>query len=89
MMPEQRLDRLERIAKLFAKAGRRVRREVREHESKINYLIDLQMHNEELQKHNEERFAKLDESRVRTDGRIGALIDLIKARQQGNSLENS
>jgi hypothetical protein len=89
MTSEQRLDRLERIAKLFARAGRRVRREVREHESKISYLIDLQIRNEELQRQNEGRFAKLGESQVRTDSRLRGLIDLINKGQQGNSLENS
>jgi hypothetical protein len=88
MTSEQRIDRLERIVKLFTKAGRRVRREVREHESKINYLIDLQMRNEELQRQNEKRFAKLGESQVRTDDRISTLIDFINTSRQDDSLEN-
>ena len=74
--------------KLFTKAGRRVRREVREHESKINYLIDIQMRNEEMQRQNEKRFAKLSESQARTDDRISTLIDFIKTGRQDNSPEN-
>jgi hypothetical protein len=89
MTSEQRIDRLERIVKLFTKAGRRVRRELREHESKINYLIDLQMRNEELQQQNEARFASLGETQAHTDARINTLIDFINPSQQGNSLENS
>ena len=50
MTPEQRLDRLERIAKLFVTAGLRARRESREHDNKINHLVDLQIRNEERQK---------------------------------------
>jgi putative heme iron utilization protein len=44
MSPERRLDRLESIAKLMIKAGRRERKETRE---KINALIDAQMRHEE------------------------------------------
>ena len=47
MTPEQRLDRVERVAKLFVRAGLRTRRESREHDNKINHLIDLQIRNEE------------------------------------------
>ncbi|MCM3906082.1 MAG: hypothetical protein ND866_30730 [Pyrinomonadaceae bacterium] len=64
MTPEQRLDRLERIAKLLANAGMRARRELRRdfwnHDHKINYLADLQIENEA-------RFAKLAESQVHLD----------------------
>ena len=72
MTPEARLDRLERIAKLFVRAGYRGRRELRDHDKKISHLVDLQIHNEEkfgdqhakigklieLQKQNENRFAQ-------------------------------
>jgi hypothetical protein len=64
MTPEQRLDRLERVAKLLANAGMRARRELRRdlwnHDHKINYLADLQIKNEE-------RFAKLAESQAHLD----------------------
>ncbi|HEX9424628.1 MAG TPA: hypothetical protein VF899_15430 [Pyrinomonadaceae bacterium] len=72
MTPEARLDRLERIAKLFVRAGFRARRELRDHDKKISHLVDLQIRNEEkfgdqyarigeligLQRENENRFAQ-------------------------------
>jgi|GEM_PF-1586079 len=70
MTPEQRLDRLERIAKLFIKAGLRARRNMRELDEKIGMLVSLQIQNEE-------RFSKLDQktdmlinSQIRTDERF-------------------
>jgi hypothetical protein len=58
---EQRLDRLEQIAKLMVKAGLRARRQSREQDEKINILIDLQIRNDEKFAKNEERFAKNEE----------------------------
>lgn len=55
MTPEQRLDRLERIAKLFVKAGLVARRRSREQNEKLAQLIALQ-------KKNDERFNKLPET---------------------------
>ncbi|HYN25509.1 MAG TPA: hypothetical protein VES69_10755 [Pyrinomonadaceae bacterium] len=78
MTPEQRLDRLERIAKLFVNAGLRARREIRGHDNKIDYLVDCQIHNEE-------RFAKLAESQANTDRRLNALIDIIRDGRNGDS----
>ena len=70
MTPEQRLDRLERIAKLFIKAGLRARHNMRELDEKIGMLVSLQIQNEE-------RFSKLDQktdmlinSQIRTDERF-------------------
>ena len=64
MTPDQRLDRLERVAKLLANAGMRARRDLRRdvwnHDHKINYLANLQIENEE-------RFAKLAESQAHLD----------------------
>ena len=71
MTPEQRLDRLERIAKLFVKAGRRARRDGREQDEKINMLIAAQMENDAA-------FATLTESQVHADRRLDALIDIIR-----------
>jgi hypothetical protein len=76
MTPEARLDRLERIARLFVRAGYRGRRELRDHDKKISHLVDLQIGNEEkfgdqhakigalieLQKQNEKRFAQNESS---------------------------
>ncbi len=55
MTPEQRLDRLERIANLMVKAGLRARRQSREQDEKIKILIHSQIKNED-------RFALLAES---------------------------
>jgi hypothetical protein len=54
MTSEQRLDRLERIAKLFVRAGLRARRTLREQSEKIDIIINNQI------KH-DERFAQLNE----------------------------
>ena len=54
MTPEQKLDRLERIVKLFVKAGLRARREMRDLDQKISIIVDAQIANEE-------RFARLAE----------------------------
>ena len=91
MTPEERLDRLERIAKLFVKAGLRARHEGREQDKKIDHLINLQIHNErkfanqdekigaliELQRKNEERFAKVADFQAYTDRRLDALIEIV------------
>ena len=56
MTHEQRLDRLERIAKLFVRAGARYRRDLRELGDKLNILVDTQIKNEERFKLNEALF---------------------------------
>jgi len=85
MTPEQRLDRLERIAKLMVRAELRARRREREQDEKINIIIDAQVKNEE-------RFAKLAEaqtalaeSQLHTDQRLDALIDIIREQRNGRS----
>jgi hypothetical protein len=85
MTPEQRLDRLERIAKLFAKAGLKERRRMREMDEKIAILIDMQIKNEERFAKTEERFAQLAESQAHTDRRLDALIDIIREGRNGKS----
>ena len=89
MIPEARLDRLERMAMLLVRAGYRARNELRardrEHDEKINHLVDLQISNEERFARNEERFAKLAESQAGTDRRLNSLIDIIKQGRQGDS----
>ena len=60
MTPEQRLDRLERIARLLVRAGLRARREMRQQDDKITIMMDAQLKNEQ-------RFAELAESQKRTD----------------------
>jgi hypothetical protein len=82
---EERLDRLERIAKLLVRAGLRARREMRQQDDKITIMIDAQIKNEE-------RFAKLAhaqtelaESQTHTDRRLDALIDIVKEGRNGKS----
>lgn len=85
MTPEQRLDRLERIAKLMVRVELRDRRREREQDEKINMIINAQVKNEE-------RFAKLAEaqtelaiSQAHTDRRLDALIDIIRDQRNGKS----
>lgn len=93
MTSEQRLDRLERIAKLFAKAGLRARSDFRK---QYEILMDAQMRNEaaferneERFAQNEERFARLAESQIHTDQRLDALIDIIRKGRNGGSASNN
>ena len=85
MTPEQRLDRLERIAKLFVRAGVRARRDMGRLDEKINIIIDAQIKNEERFARNEERFAQLAESQTHSDRRLDALIDIIREGRNGNT----
>jgi D-serine deaminase-like pyridoxal phosphate-dependent protein len=75
---EERLDRLERIAKLLVRAGLRARREMRQQDDKITIMIDAQIKNEE-------RFAELAEAQKHTDRRLNALIDIVKEGRNGKS----
>jgi D-serine deaminase-like pyridoxal phosphate-dependent protein len=75
---EERLDRLERIARLLVRAGLRARRELRQQDDKITIMIDAQIKNEE-------RFAELAEAQKHTDRRLDALIDIIKEGRNGKS----
>jgi len=77
MTPEQRLDRLESVVKMFANAGRKVRSEWREQSrdqaEKINILIHMQM--------------KVDEQLERTDVQINSLtVQVNSLTVQVNSL---
>ena len=82
---EERLDRLERIAKLLVRAGLRARREMRQQDDKITIMMDAQIKNEE-------RFAKLAqaqtelaESQAHSDQRLDALIDIVRNGRNGKS----
>ncbi len=68
IMPEERLDRLERIARLMVRAGLRARREMRQQDDKITIMIDAQIKNED-------RYADLAESRSQHDDKITFLIN--------------
>jgi hypothetical protein len=86
MTPEQRLDRLERIAKLFVRAGLRERRNRSELNDKINIVIKYQMNNEERFARNEERFAQLAAALAQTNAQVTTLAmsqqELAKAQKQ-------
>jgi hypothetical protein len=71
MTSEARLNRLERIALLFARAGMRERSRIREHEDKINILFNAQIKTEES-------LVTLAEAQTHTDRRLDALIDIIR-----------
>ena len=75
---DERLDRLERIAKLLVRAGLRARREMRQQDDKITIMMDAQIKNEE-------RFAELAESQKNTNRRLDALIDIVKQGRDGKS----
>lgn len=90
MTPEQRFDRLERIARLMIKAGLRARRQSREQDEKIGILINSQIKNEdrfallaEAQTKLAEAQMELAESQSHTDRRLDALIDIIRDERNG------
>lgn len=75
---EERLDRLERIARLLVRAGLRARREMRQQDDKITIMMDAQIKNEE-------RFAALAESQKHADRRLESLMEIIKESRNGKS----
>ena len=89
MTPEQRLDRLERIAKLFDAAGIRARRNMRELDEKIGILVNLHIQNEERFKDQDDKINVLidlqqsNEARFRGhDDKINALADLQQSNEE-------
>ena len=99
MTNEQRLDRIERIGKLFVRAGPRERRSRRELDEKIDIIINSQIANagrfartdaqiaalSESQKHTDTQIAALTESQKQTDRRLDTLIDIVIKGTNGNS----
>ena len=73
MTSEQRLDRLERVAKLFVRAGLREWRNRRDLDEKINIIVNAQIANEDRFARNEERFAKNEERFARNEERFAKL----------------
>ena len=67
MTPEEKLDRLERIARLMVRAGLRARREMRQQDDKITIMIDAQIKNED-------RFAELAESQHQHDDKVEIML---------------
>ncbi len=82
---EDRLDRLERIAKLLVRAGLRARRELRQQDDKITIMIDAQIKNEDRFAKLAEAQTELAESQAHTDRRLDALIDIVKQGRNGKS----
>jgi len=76
MTPEQRLDRLERIAKLMVRAGLRERKETRE---KINVLIDAQLRTEDA-------MGRMAQAQTSTEEKLNALIATVEkiVSERGN-----
>jgi len=85
MDSEDRITRLERLTKLFARAGRRERHRIRTSEEKIDIIIDFQIANEERFARNEERFAQLAEAQAQTQKRLDSLIEAIERDRNGHS----
>ena len=92
MTSEQRLDRLERVAKLMVKAGLRARGQIREHDEKIVILIDEQIKSEaELASFTAETkaaFANLADSHAKTEAafaRFKANTEATFARFEANT----
>jgi predicted nuclease with TOPRIM domain len=69
MTPELRLDRLERLARLFVRAGIRYRRDLRELGDKLNIMVNMQIKNDERFARNQERFARNEERFARREER--------------------
>ena len=82
---EERLDRLERIAKLLVRAGLRARRELRQQDDKITIMIDAQIKNEERFAKLTEAQTELAESQAHADRRLDALIDIVREGRNGKS----
>lgn len=61
MTPEQRLERLERVAKLFVTAGLRARKQSREQAEKINILIHSQIETGDVVRKTSEQLRQTDE----------------------------
>lgn len=85
MTAEERLDRLERIARLMVRAGLRARREMRQQDDKITIMIDAQIKNEERFAALAKAQTELSESQAHTDRRLDALIDIIREGRNGKA----
>jgi hypothetical protein len=89
MTPEQRLDRLERVVKLFANAGRKARGEWREQSreqaEKINILIHMQMKTDEQIEKQAVAQAELTKSQDRTDRALRKFINSLRKGRNGKS----
>lgn len=88
MTPEQRFERLERVVKLFANAGRKARSEWREESraqaEKINILIHMQIETTEQIKGLAVAQAELTKSQDRTDRALRAFINSLRKGRNGD-----
>jgi hypothetical protein len=79
MTPEARLERLERIAKLFVRAGVRYRRDLRDLGDKLNIMVNMQMQNSERFTRNEgifqSRSAEYEKRFNRNEERLAKLSE--------------
>ena len=89
MTSEQRLDRIERIAKLFVTAGLRARRNMRELDEKIGILVNLQIQNEERVRHQDEQITMLvdlqrsNQERFQgQDDKMSTIIDFQRSNEE-------
>ncbi len=79
---DERLSRLERIAKLMVRAGLRARKEMREQNERWREQDERWR---EQDARWERRYASLLESQVHTDRRLDALIGIVRADRSGRS----
>ena len=85
MTSEQRLDRLERIAKLMVRAGLNARRKIRKHDEKVVMLLDAHIRLEDAQIRTEAAFERLAESQAHTDRKLNALIEIVRRNSENSS----
>ena len=91
MTPEQRLNRVERIMKLFVREGRRWRLRSREQNEKINILIQSQMETtEQINRFSvihDREMADLTRSQKLTNNALRALINAMRRDRNDQSYE--
>ena len=89
MTPEQRLNRLERVAKLMVNAGLRSRVQSREQNrdqnEKINILIQTQMDTTEQIRGLSVAHERLAASQEKTDAALRAYLNSLSKGQNGSS----
>jgi len=97
MNPEQRLDRLEALARFFVLAERRHRKNIHAQDEKIEILINMQVQSEERFNErfarNEERFERMHQTieqlvaaQTRFEENLQALIQAVRRTNFGGSL---
>ena len=86
MTTDQRLDRIERILILFANAGRRERKRVRELDEKIAILIYVQIKNEdglrELRQEMQEGFREVNRQILETSRQVHSVGEMVRISEE-------